>query len=425
MSQWKLQSDDGVASQNTIINNQVASWLGGTGITTSNAAGVVTITNDGVIDLTAIGAGISVSANTGSINISNTGVTSLIAGAGISLSGATGAVTITNTGTIGMTNWNLTADSGGTVTVDDAEYVTIAGGTNISTSIAGTGSAVDPFVLTIDSTSVVSGTQNYIAKFTNATTVGDSRLFDNGTGSVGVGTATTNINSIGFSFASGIFGLGLQSTDVTTSFGVVNENDVTVNLTSYKLGPNNVLIAPTGLDGADASLPASFERNVIIGGDASNTLQRETDLVVIGYGAAGGVNGLIDGDVVIGSQAAAILNAAGGAGSNANVIIGRRAAYQGSIKRGVVVIGDNAAFSGVDEGSTIIGVEAAYNTAVTDGAVIIGQYAGGGGANSYTGDLSNSVVIGNNAQASGVTTQNFTQGILIGANSRSEFGASI
>ena len=426
MSQWKLVSDDGLGNGNNISNNQVVSWLGGTGITTSNVGtpGTITITNDGVLDLSTAGAGISVTANTGNIVISNTGVTSLIAGAGISLSGATGAVTITNTGTLGMTNWNLTGDSGGTVTVDDAEYVTIAGGTNVSTSIAGTGTALDPFVLTIDSTSVISGTQNFIAKFTNATTVGDSRLFDNGTGSVGVGTSTTTIDSIAFSFASGIFGLGLQSTDTTTSFGVVNENDVTVNLTGQKLGVSNVLICPTGLAGADASMASSFERNVVIGADSSDTLIRETDLVVIGHGAGGGVNGLIDGDVVIGSQAAGVLNAAGGAGSNSNVIIGRKAVYQGSIKRGIVAIGDNVSYNGIGDGATVIGVEAAYNAPTTAGAVVIGQYAGGGSANSYTGSLSDSIVIGHNSQAT-YTNENFTEGIILGTNSRSAYGSSI
>ena len=324
-----------------------------------------------------------------------------------------------------MTNWNLTADSGGTVTVDDAEYVTIAGGTNISTSIAGTGSAVDPFVLTIDSTSVVSGTQNFIAKFTNATTVGDSRLFDNGSGSVGVGTTTTNVDSFGFSFGGGMFGLQLQDSDATASFGVLNSNSVGGGqLTGYKLGKNNVLLCPTGLDSADASISPAFERNVIIGGDASSTVQRETDVVLIGYGVGNGTNGVIDGDVLIGSQAGANLNAAGGAGSNCNVIIGRKAVFQGAIKRGVVAIGDSVAFGGVGEGATIVGVNAAYNASSTDGAVIIGQNAGGGSANNYTGELDNSVVIGNNAQAT-YTTQNLRNSVVIGSNARSAYIDSI
>lgn len=97
---------------------------------------------DGVISsVTGSGAGISVSPTTGSVVVSNTGVTSAVAGAGISVSGATGAVTITNTGD-----------------------------TNPSDDVTG------------------SGTANRLPKFTGAATVGDSLMYDDGTN---VGIANT------------------------------------------------------------------------------------------------------------------------------------------------------------------------------------------------------------------------------------------
>ena len=56
-----------------------------------------TIANTGVTSLAASGAGISVSSPTGDVSVSNTGVTSIVAGTGVAISGATGAVTISTT----------------------------------------------------------------------------------------------------------------------------------------------------------------------------------------------------------------------------------------------------------------------------------------------------------------------------------------
>ena len=318
------------------------------------------------LSLTAIGAGISVSANTGSINISNTGVTSLTAGAGISLDASTGAVEISATGGGGaMTSWNLTADSGGTESITDAEYVSIEGGTNISTNLSGTGTLGDPYVIEIDSTSVVSGTQNYIAKFTNATTVGDSRVFDAGVAGFPIGIDSTDVTSpaYGVAFGDTLLGVALQTNSSLASFAVVNEFDVNSNLPANKFGENNVLIVPTGLDAADPTTPSTnFRRNVVIGSKASTTMTTETDCVLIGYNVHNGSGGPIDGDVVIGSGAAESANFTGGAGVNASILIGRNAANTGAIKRGTIAIGDNVAFNGIGEGSTLLGVEVCYNT---------------------------------------------------------------
>lgn len=68
----------------------------GTGITVTNGAGSVTVTNAGVTSVAA-GTGISVSAPTGGVTITNAGVTSVAAGTGISVSAATGGVTISST----------------------------------------------------------------------------------------------------------------------------------------------------------------------------------------------------------------------------------------------------------------------------------------------------------------------------------------
>jgi hypothetical protein len=70
-------------------------------VLTTNGAGVTTWTTPSSLGLvssvTGSGAGISVSPTTGAVIVSNTGVTSVVAGTNISISGATGAVTINST----------------------------------------------------------------------------------------------------------------------------------------------------------------------------------------------------------------------------------------------------------------------------------------------------------------------------------------
>ena len=69
----------------------------GAGISVSPTTGAVIVSNTGVTSAVA-GTGIGVSAGTGAVTFSNTGVTSIVAGSNISISGATGAVTISATG---------------------------------------------------------------------------------------------------------------------------------------------------------------------------------------------------------------------------------------------------------------------------------------------------------------------------------------
>ncbi|SVB42479.1 uncharacterized protein METZ01_LOCUS195333, partial [marine metagenome] len=92
MSSFTLAGDSG--SSQTISDGDTMDIEGGTGISTvAGATDKVTITNTGVTSNVA-GSGIGVSGATGAVTISNTGVTSIVAGSNISISGATGAVTI-------------------------------------------------------------------------------------------------------------------------------------------------------------------------------------------------------------------------------------------------------------------------------------------------------------------------------------------
>lgn len=95
-----------------ITNSGVTSNVAGTGISVSGATGAVTITNSGVIS-NSCSSGISCS-GTNPSTFTNTGVTSIVAGTGISVSGATGAVTVTNTGSTFA--WPFTPTSYGNAT---------------------------------------------------------------------------------------------------------------------------------------------------------------------------------------------------------------------------------------------------------------------------------------------------------------------
>jgi hypothetical protein len=71
----------------------------GSGVSVTNGTGTLTITNTGVTSNVA-GSGIGVSSATGTVTISNTGVLSAVAGSGISVSSATGNITFGNTGVL-------------------------------------------------------------------------------------------------------------------------------------------------------------------------------------------------------------------------------------------------------------------------------------------------------------------------------------
>jgi len=94
-----------VKATGNLSNNYytLANALGTTGqVLTTNGAGTTSWTTPSTLGLvnsvSGSGAGITVSPITGAVIVSNTGVTSIVAGSNISISGATGAVTITATG---------------------------------------------------------------------------------------------------------------------------------------------------------------------------------------------------------------------------------------------------------------------------------------------------------------------------------------
>ena len=97
----------------------------------------------GVTSIATSGAGLSTSGGTGNVTLTNTGVTSLVAGSNITLSGATGAVTITSTGSGGISAVSggtaiSTSTASGVVTVNNTGVTSLVAGSNITLS-GGTG----------------------------------------------------------------------------------------------------------------------------------------------------------------------------------------------------------------------------------------------------------------------------------------------
>ena len=122
----------------TIADGDTLLFSTGTGVSAVvSATDTLTITNTGVTSNVA-GSGISVSGATGAVTITNSGVTSIVAGTNISISGATGAVTINSTDQFVGTVTSVATSSG--------TFVDITGGTitasgTITSDLSATGTA--------------------------------------------------------------------------------------------------------------------------------------------------------------------------------------------------------------------------------------------------------------------------------------------
>ena len=140
MSSWNLQGDSGGST--SITNGETVDIAGGTNISTSRSSNTITITN-GITNNNQLtnGAGYITSA---SIPSGGNGTITMVAGTGLTGGGTfttnqsgNTSITFNASGSGTMSNWNLTADSGGTAQIDNGETVDIVGGTNITTARSG------------------------------------------------------------------------------------------------------------------------------------------------------------------------------------------------------------------------------------------------------------------------------------------------
>jgi hypothetical protein len=197
-----------------------ALFSGGTGITYNSSTGAIsysgTVYTDssvrGLISMTTTGtSGASTYNNTtGVINVPNytlaglggISLTSLSGGTGITYNSSTGAISYSGTvytdasvrGLISAGTGISYSNTTGVITSTITQYTDALARASVSLTTTGTSGASTynstTGVLNIPQyASALSGTNNYVAKFTSSTTIGISQIFDNGT-NVGIGTTT-------------------------------------------------------------------------------------------------------------------------------------------------------------------------------------------------------------------------------------------
>jgi hypothetical protein len=199
----------GVGTTNTFTTNQ-------------SGATTVTISNSGVTSNVA-GTGISLSGGTGAVTITNSGVTSNVAGTGISVSGATGAVTITNSSPNATHTGDVTGATALTIANDAVTTVKILNANVTNAKLANSS-------LTIGSTAISLGaTATTIAGLTSVT----STTFVGAlTGNATTATALTSMNISQFTNNSGYLTSAVTSLAGTTNRITVSgaTGAVTLNL---------------------------------------------------------------------------------------------------------------------------------------------------------------------------------------------------
>ena len=130
MTNWNLTADSGGST--SITSNETVDFEGGTNITTARSGNKITITN-GVTNNNQLTNGAGYTTNTGTTTASNTQTFTNKSGNISQWTNDSGYLTSAGS----MSNWKATADNGGTATIDDAETVDFAGGTNINTARSG------------------------------------------------------------------------------------------------------------------------------------------------------------------------------------------------------------------------------------------------------------------------------------------------
>jgi len=192
--------------------------------TYNNTTGVINVPNYtlaglGGISLTSLsgGTGITYNNTTGAISYSGTVYTDASVRALIS---ASGAVSYNNTtGVISLTSGNLTEATSSVLTITGGTGAVLGSGTSIQVKQAST--TVSGFLSSTDwntfngKASALSGTTNYISKFTSSTAIGNSIIFDNGT-NIGISQANpfagaTSLTGIAISDRGGIYKLNVNN----------------------------------------------------------------------------------------------------------------------------------------------------------------------------------------------------------------------
>jgi len=283
------------------------------------------------------GIGITANSNSGTVDILNTGVTSIVAGTGISINQSNGAVTITNTGgngngagvtSVGVTSSTLSVSgspivSAGNITLNLPTYANLAGTYTYPTVTVDTYGRVTAIanansVGTVTSVGITPGTGIQVTG-SPITTTGNINIINTGVTRLTAGTGISlsgsngNVTISTANLGGTVTSIGVSSTSLSvTGSPVTTTGTITVDLNANttiagRLTANTIVLA------GSEDLAASAAANLLVTASYFTTSAAETATL------AAGTNGLIKTFMMVadgGDMVITVTNAAwGGAGT--------------------------------------------------------------------------------------------------------------
>ena len=260
---WEL--GDG-SSTVTISSGNTAIWSGGTGITTALDTNTITISADAATATTR--GAVELFSNTVQSVAANSVTATASRSYGLQLnSDGQAVVNVPWTDTSGMTNWTVTADSGGSVTVGDGQTVDWAGGTGIATAYS-TPSG--------NRTVTITNSLPFNSLTLASTTGSNSTISNSGTITIAAGTGITTTND-----ASGTVTIAATGSGSMSSFTAAGDSGSNQTISD---GNTLTIAGGTGIDtvgSATDTITATLDLTEL----ATVTLSGDDELIILSDGA--------------------------------------------------------------------------------------------------------------------------------------------
>lgn len=260
---WEL--GDG-SSTVTISSGNTAIWSGGTGITTALDTKTITISADAATATTR--GAVELFSNTVQSVAANSVTATASRSYGLQLnSDGQAVVNVPWTDTSGMTNWTVTADSGGSVTVGDGQTVDWAGGTGITTAYS-TPSG--------NRTVTITNSLPFNSLTLASTTGSNSTISNSGTITIAAGTGITTTND-----ASGTVTIAATGSGSMSSFTAAGDSGSNQTISD---GNTLTIAGGTGIDtvgSATDTITATLDLTEL----ATVTLSGDDELIILSDGA--------------------------------------------------------------------------------------------------------------------------------------------